>query len=84
VTAVVDALDGAFYAAFGNVEPSGARMLLALDRGREVDTFVIYTDSERRGRATSTRGRRSASIGSAPGSPRASSSSGWSRTVHRR
>src|SRR4029453_12965523 len=28
---VVDALDGAFYAAFGNVEPSGRRMLLALD-----------------------------------------------------
>jgi 60 kDa SS-A/Ro ribonucleoprotein len=31
VAAVVDALDAAFYAAFGNVEPSGARMLLALD-----------------------------------------------------
>ena len=31
VTDVVDALDGAFYAAFGSVEPSGARMLLALD-----------------------------------------------------
>src|SRR3954464_10271674 len=31
VRAVVDALDGAFYAAFGNVEPSGTRMLLALD-----------------------------------------------------
>lgn len=28
---VVDALDGAFYAAFGNVESTGARMLLALD-----------------------------------------------------
>jgi 60 kDa SS-A/Ro ribonucleoprotein len=28
---VVDALDGAFYAAFGNVEPSARRMLLALD-----------------------------------------------------
>ena len=28
---VVDALDAAFYAAFGNVEPSGRRMLLALD-----------------------------------------------------
>jgi 60 kDa SS-A/Ro ribonucleoprotein len=31
VATVVDALDAAFYAAFGNVEPSGARMLLALD-----------------------------------------------------
>lgn len=31
VTEVIDALDAAFYAAFGNVEPSGARMLLALD-----------------------------------------------------
>jgi 60 kDa SS-A/Ro ribonucleoprotein len=28
---VVDALDGAFYAAFDNVEPAGARLLLALD-----------------------------------------------------
>ena len=28
---VVDALDAAFYASFGNVEPSGRRMLLALD-----------------------------------------------------
>ena len=28
---VIDALDAAFYAAFGNVEPSGRRMLLALD-----------------------------------------------------
>ena len=31
VQAVVDALDGAFYTAFQNVDPSGARMLLALD-----------------------------------------------------
>lgn len=31
VREVVDALDGAFYAAFGNVEPSGSRTLLALD-----------------------------------------------------
>jgi 60 kDa SS-A/Ro ribonucleoprotein len=28
---VVDALDAAFYASFGNVEPSGRRLLLALD-----------------------------------------------------
>jgi 60 kDa SS-A/Ro ribonucleoprotein len=31
VRAVVDALDGAFYASFGNVEPTGKRLLLALD-----------------------------------------------------
>ena len=31
VQAVVDALDGAFYTAFGNVVPAGARVLLALD-----------------------------------------------------
>jgi 60 kDa SS-A/Ro ribonucleoprotein len=31
VPAVVDALDGAFYRAFGTVTPSGARTLLALD-----------------------------------------------------
>jgi 60 kDa SS-A/Ro ribonucleoprotein len=31
VRAVVDALDGAFYKAFANVEPTGRRLLLALD-----------------------------------------------------
>src|SRR3954451_7883360 len=31
VRAVVDALDAAFYASFGNVEPTGKRLLLALD-----------------------------------------------------
>jgi 60 kDa SS-A/Ro ribonucleoprotein len=31
VAAIVDALDAAFYTAFGNVEPAGKRMLLALD-----------------------------------------------------
>jgi 60 kDa SS-A/Ro ribonucleoprotein len=31
VGGIVDALDGAFYRAFGNVTPSGARLLLALD-----------------------------------------------------
>jgi 60 kDa SS-A/Ro ribonucleoprotein len=31
VTGIVDALDDAFYRAFGNVTPSGARLLLALD-----------------------------------------------------
>lgn len=31
VAQIVDALDAAFYAAFGNVEPSNQRMLLALD-----------------------------------------------------
>jgi len=31
VREIVDALDGAFYAAFGNVEPAATRLLLALD-----------------------------------------------------
>lgn len=31
VTKIVDALDGAFYKAFGNVEPTGKRVLLAID-----------------------------------------------------
>jgi len=31
VAAVLDALDGAFYASFGNVETTGSRTLLALD-----------------------------------------------------
>jgi 60 kDa SS-A/Ro ribonucleoprotein len=31
VTAIVDALDAAFYTAFENVEPTGKRLLLALD-----------------------------------------------------
>jgi 60 kDa SS-A/Ro ribonucleoprotein len=31
VREIVDALDAAFYTAFGNVEPAGARLLLALD-----------------------------------------------------
>ena len=31
VTEIVDALDGAFYRAFGNVEPTGKRVMLALD-----------------------------------------------------
>jgi 60 kDa SS-A/Ro ribonucleoprotein len=31
VRQIVDALDAAFYAAFGNVEPTGMRLLLALD-----------------------------------------------------
>jgi 60 kDa SS-A/Ro ribonucleoprotein len=31
VAAIVDALDAAFYTAFGNVEPTGKRLLLALD-----------------------------------------------------
>ena len=31
VREIVDALDAAFYAAFGNVEPAGKRLLLALD-----------------------------------------------------
>jgi 60 kDa SS-A/Ro ribonucleoprotein len=31
VAEVIDALDGAFYASFGNVEPTGKRWMLALD-----------------------------------------------------
>lgn len=31
VSQIVDALDGAFYSAFGNIEPTGKRWLLALD-----------------------------------------------------
>jgi 60 kDa SS-A/Ro ribonucleoprotein len=31
VTSIVNALDGAFYKAFGNVEPTGKRIMLALD-----------------------------------------------------
>lgn len=31
VTKIVDALDGTFYKAFGNVEPTGKRIMLALD-----------------------------------------------------
>ncbi len=31
VREIVDALDAAFYTAFGNVEPAGTRLLLALD-----------------------------------------------------
>jgi 60 kDa SS-A/Ro ribonucleoprotein len=37
VGAVIDALDGAFYATFGNVQPSGARTLLALDVSSSMD-----------------------------------------------
>jgi 60 kDa SS-A/Ro ribonucleoprotein len=31
ITAIIDALDAAFYQAFGNIEPAGKRTLLALD-----------------------------------------------------
>jgi 60 kDa SS-A/Ro ribonucleoprotein len=37
VTKVIDALDAAFYAAFGNVEPSGKRLVLALDVSGSMD-----------------------------------------------
>lgn len=36
---IVDALDAAFYAAFGAVEPTGKRMLLALDVSSSMDGF---------------------------------------------
>lgn len=38
---VVDALDGAFYASFGNVEPTGKRWLLALDVSGSMDGGTI-------------------------------------------
>ena len=37
VREVVDALDAAFYASFGNVEPTGKRLLLALDVSGSMD-----------------------------------------------
>jgi 60 kDa SS-A/Ro ribonucleoprotein len=36
VREIVDALDAAFYASFGNVEPAGTRLLLALDVSRSM------------------------------------------------
>jgi 60 kDa SS-A/Ro ribonucleoprotein len=41
VTAIVDALDDAFYATFKSVDPSGARMLLALDVSGSMDGGVV-------------------------------------------
>src|SRR5215475_4626429 len=37
VPEIVGALDAAFYAAFGNVRPSGKRMMLALDVSSSMD-----------------------------------------------
>jgi 60 kDa SS-A/Ro ribonucleoprotein len=41
VTAIVDALDDAFYATFKHVEPSGARTLLALDVSGSMGSGVV-------------------------------------------
>ena len=41
VTAIVDALDDAFYATFRHVEPSGTRTLLALDVSGSMDSGVV-------------------------------------------
>ena len=41
VSSVVDALDGAFYLAFGNVDPTNKRWLLALDVSGSMDGSVI-------------------------------------------
>ena len=41
VAKIVDALDAAFYASFGNVEPSGKRMLLALDVSGSMGCGVV-------------------------------------------
>ena len=41
VSTVVDALDRAFYASFGNIEPTGKRWLLALDVSGSMDSGSI-------------------------------------------
>jgi 60 kDa SS-A/Ro ribonucleoprotein len=41
VTRVIDALDGAFYEAFGNVEPIGGGVMLAFDVSSSMNTFQI-------------------------------------------
>lgn len=41
ITAVVDALDSAFYAAFANVDPAGKRTLLALDVSGSMMSGVV-------------------------------------------
>jgi 60 kDa SS-A/Ro ribonucleoprotein len=41
VTRIIDALDAAFYAAFGNVEPCGKPMVLALDVSGSMDGGAI-------------------------------------------
>ena len=41
ITAVVDALDGAFYAAFGNVTATGKQMVLALDVSSSMEWGTI-------------------------------------------
>lgn len=41
ITKVLDALDAAFYEAFGNVEPSGKRTLLALDVSGSMSTPIL-------------------------------------------
>jgi 60 kDa SS-A/Ro ribonucleoprotein len=41
VGSIVDALDGAFYATFRHVEPSGTRTLLALDVSGSMDSGVV-------------------------------------------
>lgn len=41
VTSIVDALDAAFYAAYGNVEPTGKRWLLGLDVSGSMQTSYV-------------------------------------------
>ena len=41
VTSIVDALNDAFYLAFGNIEPTGKRILLALDVSGSMDNGLI-------------------------------------------
>jgi 60 kDa SS-A/Ro ribonucleoprotein len=42
VTKVVDALDGAFYSAFGAVEPTGKRLMLAIDISGSMEWDFIH------------------------------------------
>ena len=48
VRQVVDALDSAFYAAYGAVEPAGKRTLLALDVSRSMGSPVLSGGQQRR------------------------------------
>jgi 60 kDa SS-A/Ro ribonucleoprotein len=41
VAAVIDALDAAFYASFGNIEPSGKRLVLALDVSGSMSSGMV-------------------------------------------
>lgn len=44
VSSIVDALDGAFYSAFGNVEPTGKSMMLSLDVSGSMDWNYVSSN----------------------------------------